>query len=310
MLFALALAFVLEDMIKNVANVVRGIQVVGGYLAGALDAIARAISAALGAIEHGIDSLIGATWHLFANYLDRTFSQLEAYSALIAHLASIVGNEIYNVSGLRGLVHGLERAFHGIEAGVRELTKEFHGIERRVVKLENDVAKGIGSDVLPRIRTLEREVAHVEGRVIPAVESAETALANDVTALGEYVRANFLSSATDAITAAVVVALTALGLNGLRCNSLLNSLKNRGCGLWSGLEDLLGLFTDLVVFTDVCAVLTLLEDAAGIVLPPLVALLTDINLGPCEVPPTSWAALNVANGPTPPPQSLPTSSIP
>lgn len=304
MFFVLALALVIEDMIKHVADVVRGIQVVGGYLAGALDSIARAISSTAGAIESGIDHIVGGTWHLLASYLDRTWNQLEAHSSVIQHLAELVGRGLYSITGLRSLVHAAVRTIHGIEHGVKTLERDFKGIEHDVRTIERSIAHGIGNDVLPRIRSLERSLAHVETKVIPAVEGAETALQNDLTQLGEYIRSNFLSSATDAVTAAVAVALSALGLGGLRCSNLLSSLSNRGCGLWSGLEDLLGLFIDAVILTDLCAILPDAVTAFGLVEGELTGLISQAADAVCAQPPAGWVELSVAPSQTPPPQAF------
>jgi phage-related protein len=274
---ALAIALIMDKL----SAVLDGVPWIGGKLSGAVKSMAQIITNAAGTLESGIDKLIGASWHLLARYMDKLWHHIESQAAITARVAEHVGNLIYNHSGLSALVHRLAKAYHGIEHGIKTLTREYHGIERRVHALEKRIGKGIGHDLRAHLKALERRLGKVETQVIPAVESAETALANDISALGEYVRSNFVSVATDAVTAAVVVALGALGLGGLRCNSLLNSLKNRGCGLWNGLEDLLGLFVDVAIFTNVCAVLDFLSPFVSDVAGPIVTALTDIGAGLC-----------------------------
>ena len=302
--FVLALAFVIEDMIKNVANVVRGIQVVGGYLAGALDSIARAITSAAGAIMGGIDHLIGATWHLFATYLDRTFNQLEAHSSVIAHLAELVGKGIYSITGLRALVHGAVRTIHGIEHGVKTLERDFKGIEHDVRTIEKSLAHGIGNDVLPRLRTLEREVGKVENVVIPGIRGIANTAENEVTALRKWITANMPLASTLTFAGAVAWALGSLGLGALRCRGFTNLLGKWGCGLGGLLDALLGLAISALALESVCATLPILETAFGDVVGPITHLLTEVPLGGCETPPAGWASLSVKMGPVPPPQTL------
>jgi hypothetical protein len=97
---------------------------------------------------------------------------------------------------------------------------------------------------------LDRELHKLRTRVIPKIESEAQAAEADVTALGTYVRDNYLSNAETDIEAAVAIGLAALGLGGLRCNS--NPWKNNpnACGLWGDLADLLGLALALGVALD------------------------------------------------------------
>jgi hypothetical protein len=140
--------------------------------------------------------------------------------------------------------------YHGIEHGVKTLTKEYHGIDRRVHRLEHELAAGIGNDVRVEVGKLDRELHKLRTRVIPKIESEAQAAEADVTALGTYVRDNYLSNAETDIEAAVAIGLAALGLGGLRCNS--NPWKNNpnACGLWGDLADLLGLALALGVALD------------------------------------------------------------
>lgn len=283
---ALALAFasrkITQALLGGLIAALQAIPLIGGKLASPLRAVESAIVGACESIETGIDNLMGLVWHNTARLLDWTWREIRSHAASIAAIAPLVGTGLSLYHGVRAIVRHLEQVWHGIEHGVRTLTREYHGLERQVHQLEHDLAKGIGADVLPQIRSLDHELHKVTTQVIPAIESGVATAEHDVTALGEYVRANYLSNATDVIAAAVAVALGALGLGGLRCNSLLNSLKNRGCGLWSGLEDLLGLLVDVSLFASVCEVLDFLSPFVSEVAAPAVTELTAAGAGLCS----------------------------
>lgn len=302
--FAFAARKLTQALFGWLISALSSIPLIGGKLAAPFSGAERAIVGACASIESGCDRIMGASWHATARLMDWTWKEIRSHAAALAEMATPLGALITLYHGLRALVHSFASVAHGAASEIRTLTREYHGIEHRVKSLEHAIGAGIGADVLPRIKTLEREVAHVEGKVIPAVEGAETALQNDVTALGEYVRANYLSSATDAVTAAVVVALSALGLSGLRCNGLLNSLKNRGCGLWNGLEDLLGLFVDAVILTDLCAILPDAVKFFGLVEGELTGIISQAADAVCAKPPKGWVTLDVKPTTRPPAQTF------
>ena len=292
---ALAFAFASRKLTQALfgwlISALESVPLIGGKLAGPFKTVERTIVDACQSIENGCDSAMGTVWHNTARLMDWTWKELRSHAAAIASIASPVGALVAAFHGIRSLVHDLTRAGHSVNAAVKTLTREYHGIERRVKSLEQDVSKGIGSDVLPRVRTLEREIGKVDGKIAAGVADPEAAASNDVSALRSYIEDTFLSSATDAITAAVAVALTALGLGGLRCSSLLSSLSKRGCGLWQGLEDVLGLLFDAVIFVDLCAVIPTIEGVLGDVEAPLVDLVSSAANAVCAQPPQGWVTL-------------------
>lgn len=303
-LWCIAVALAIALVLDHLSSILAGVPWIGGKLSDAVKAMASAISNAASAIEGGADHLIGAAWHALSRYVDKLFEQFVAHSRVLVHLARVVGELVYSHSGLKSFVKSVAVAAHDALKLADKLQKEYHGIEHRVRTIEREIAAGIGSDVLPRIKTLEREVANVEGKVIPAVEGAEKALANDITALGEWVRANFVSTATDAISAAVAVALAALGLGGLRCSNFTGLLSKWGCGLGRLLDDLLGLMIAGLALEAICDFLPLVEAVFGAIVGPTVHLLNEVPLGSCETMPADWSDLHVAAGPLPPPQTL------
>lgn len=299
-LWTIAAALAIALIMREIGNILAVIPVVGGYLARAAGAIGNAVSTAVGFIERGIDHLIGAAWHLLARYMDELWHQIETQSGLMAQFGQIIGNELYKVTGLRSLVHRLEQAWHGIEHGVKTLTREFNGIEHRVKTLERQLVKGIGHDLRIQVAGLENEVTHLERRVIPDVRRGIRTAEGEVTQLEQFIKA--LPGVRYGEWAAGIVAagLGAELLNLFKCPTFLNKTLGRGCGLWNALEDILGLFGGLFLFTAFCDFLPTLEQAAGVVLAPVISLVSTFADGACSHPPSSFAWFNVTVPPTPP----------
>lgn len=252
--FTIALAFsankLVQALLGPLISAIKAIPVVGGRLASPLEATAQAVASACGTLVSKCEALVGASFHVLARLTDWLWRQTVAEAAALLHIAKLVGNGVYSLSGLRAAVHRLERVWRGIEHGVKRLEKRWQGIEHRVHRLEHELAGGIGNDVRAEVGKLDRQLHRLRTRVIPKIEREAQAAEADVSALGQYVRDNYLSNAEADIEAAVAIGLAALGLGGLRCNS--NPWKNNpnACGLWGDLADLLGLALALGVALD------------------------------------------------------------
>jgi uncharacterized protein (UPF0335 family) len=303
-LWTIAIALAIALVMRKVGDVFRPIPVVGGHIAGAVDSVAQVISNAAGSLEHGADRLAGAAWHQLARYMDHLWTQLVAHSGAFVQMAQELLRHAHALARLRALVHKAVGQAEAFIPRVKTLEREWHGIEHRVKALERDLATGIGHDLRIEVKALDREVTGLEHKVIPSIRAAENALAHDISALGEYIRSHFLSSATDAITAAVAVGLAALGLAGLRCSNFRSLLSRFGCGLGTLLNDLLGLVIAGIFLEGVCEFLPLIEGAFGAVVGPITHLLNEVPLGACESRPSGWATLSVDSGPLPPAQTL------
>lgn len=262
--FTIALAFttrkITQAILGPLITFVNHLPWIGGAIAGLLHTAEQAVANACGSIEDGCDRLIGASWHLLARQMDRLWHVITDTPAALLQLARIIGGHVYSVSGLRALVHFLAHLEHATAARIRPLVRRLDHLLHHVRALEHDIAKGIGEDVLPRIRSLDRELHRVTTKTIPRVEHEAQAAAADVTALGEYVRTHYLSNTEADIAAAVAVGLAALGLGGLRCDS--NPLKNNpnACGLWSDLSALLGLAAVALGALDLTNLVHMMQD--------------------------------------------------
>jgi hypothetical protein len=303
-LWTIAAALAIALIMKEVGNVFRGVPIVGGAIAGAVGAVAQAISWSVGKLESGIDKLIGAAWHLLAHYMDTLWHQIEGQASLLTQFAQMILKLIHAHALLRALVHKAVGTAQAVLPRVKRLEREWHGIEHRVKVLERDIAKGIGHDLRIQVKALEQDVTKLENKVIPSIRSIANTAEADVSALRKWIADNALVAGSAALVGAVAWALGRLGLGGLRCNSLLNSLKNRGCGLWKGLEDLLGLFIDAVALTHLCDLPRWIEELFSPLLGELTSLISGAANSLCAQANKDWATLSVSNGPLPPQQTL------
>jgi hypothetical protein len=292
-LWVLATALAIAVVMGYISGALSGLPFPLDKLAGPVKALAQVITSACGKLETGIDHLIGAAWHQLARYMDSLWHQIEAQASLMAQFGEMVGGQIYSVSGLRALVHRLEKAYVGIEHGIKTLTREFHGIEHRVKVLEHDIAKGIGNDIRAQVRGLEREVHGIEKGVIPELRQGIKTAEGEVTQLENFIKAipgtKYLTWATAIVAAGLGSAL----FNFFKCPTFLNKTLGRQCGFWNGLEDLFGLFIDTLLLANVCEILPFLETAVSDVADPIVIALTDVGAGLCSGGIGAAPALNV-----------------
>lgn len=259
LLFTFALVYVvrrfIEALFTPIIAAVGHVPLLGGALRGALVSVEQSISNALGSVENGIDALIGASWHRLAQLTDWLWKELKGHATLLATLAATLAGFGNVLAAIRALVHHTTHAGAGTSARVKTLERELHGIEHQVRTLERDVSKGIGHDVLPRLKSLDRELNRVENKTIPAIEAADAQASSAISDLWTWIHKTIPIPGTDAFTAAVAVALGLGVWNLFRCPTFLGKTLGRGCGLWNALEDVLGLLADAVIFADLCRII-------------------------------------------------------
>lgn len=290
-LWALATALAIALVMDKLSSILAGVPWVGGKLSDAAKSMSKAVTNAAGTIEHGIDSIIGGAWHQLSRYLDKMFNQFEAHSAVILHLAKIVGHLAYTHSGLSSAVKAASRTAHAALHLAHTLEREYHGIEHRVKTIERELGHGIGNDVRAHVKALERWEHGIQTRVIPGLRQGIDVAEGEVSDLERWLGVKAGLSNLDWATALVATALGALGLGGLRCSTLGNLFGRRGCGLWQGLDDLLGLLFDAVIFVDLCNMLPLVESLFAELEAPLVDLIATAANAACAHPPQGWVEL-------------------
>lgn len=240
-LLCLGLALIATLIVKSLISSMGGVPLIGRVIGGILSPVAHALSWAAGQAEQGVDSILGATLHTLAKVLEWSIDWVKAQAALGVTLASLVESLYHRTGGITGLVHFLERTWHGIEHGVRDLTRKFHGIEHRVTKIEHTVTTGIGHDLRIEVAGLKQEVTRLDNKVIPSIRSAANTAEADVSELAKYIADNFVTDAELATAATAAAILAAAGLSWLRCNSNPFMNNRNACGLWGDLANLLAL---------------------------------------------------------------------
>lgn len=240
-LLAIAVALAIVYIMRSLGSVLAGAPVVGGWLARAVNSMAQVITNAVGHLESGIDRLIGAAWHQLARYTDELWHAVENQSLALLHLAKISGTHVVGVTAFRSAIHALRTAITNTGARVGHIARDVTHLRARVKTLENDLTKGIGEDVLPRLRSLDRELHKALTKTIPGIRTIANEAEAEVTALDQYIAQHIPAAGTKEFAEAVAVALAALGLSGLSCES--NPFRNNrnACGLWNDLSALLGL---------------------------------------------------------------------
>lgn len=238
--FAFAARKLTQALFGALIHALQAIPVIGNKLASPFQAIETAITNACYSIEHGADELAGATWHRTASLLNWTWRELRSHAGALVAIATPVGALIALYHGIRALVHRLTHVAHGVSGGIKRLERKFHGIEHRVKTLEHEFSVGIGDDVLPRIRSLDRELTNLENRVIPGVRDLAGEAEADAQAALKRVEAIPFPTSVKTWAEAIAVGLGALGLDWLRCSSNPFNRNPKACNLWSELSQLLG----------------------------------------------------------------------
>lgn len=240
-LWTIAAALAIALVMKKVGAVFSNVPVVGKYIADAASSVAQAITNACGSLMGGIESAVGGALHWVARHFDTWLNQFVSHAVVLAHLAQIVGNAVYDVSGLKALVRSVGYVAHTALRLVDKLEREFKGIEAGVKKLERELATGIGHDLRIQIKALEREWDTFRTKELPAIEADVGALGNDVATAERWVAKNFVSDAELATEATAAAILAAAGVSWLRCNSNPFNNNTNACGLWGDLANLLAI---------------------------------------------------------------------
>ena len=298
-LLCLGLAALLVVLTEAAIAVLKNAPAIGPWLVGKAEAIEQAISHALGVAFSGIDHLIGTSIHLLARYIDKAIGELRSHAHLVAEVAATLVPLAHAIRAVGNLAHSLTKVWTGIEHGVRDLTRRWHGIERRVKAIERELARGIGHDLRVEVAGLRREVFKVEKPALEALREAEATAQAAIDDLYEWAKgkASLIGVGTFATAIATAIGLEAWNL--LRCSLFRGLWSKRGCGLWQGLDDLLGLLVDAVLLVDFCALLPELETLFGELEAPLVELVASAADAACAHPPQGWVELAA------PPLSLP-----
>lgn len=278
--FAVA-AYAVYLMVK-IGEASGGLPVIGGAIASGAKKIGQAINNAMGFLFGGVAQYVGGAFHAMGVTLSRTWRLIAHTPHVVAEIAHVVGEDIYRLTGLRALVHSVTVLAHSLAHTLVKVGRELQGIEHGIKEFEKEISKGIGEDVLPRIRSLDKELTRLNNVVIPRIDAeAKAAEGTAENALGKIEAIPFPN--VDTWAKAVAAGLAALGLDWLTsCRSNPFTGNKEACGLLGDLGHLLGLIAAIELLLnfdqavhdcqDVAAVtVTGFMDVFGLSNPPVAA---------------------------------------
>lgn len=249
-LWAIAIALAIALIMRKVGDVFRHVPVVGGAIAGAVESVAQAISNAAGSLEHGVDKLAGAAWHQLARYMDHLWNHLVWSSGVLLQSAEHLLGLTHAHAALKATVHAGRGSISAVRSRVKTLEREYTHLRNREKALEDQVAKGIGNDIRIHVKALERKVTGIESRAIPGLRAGIKTAEGEVADLRNFIKAipgtRYLEWAAGIVGAVLSIEI----LNLLRCPQAKNVSNQRGCSMWSALDDLLGLVALGIVAAD------------------------------------------------------------
>lgn len=247
---------------------------IGGWLKSSLHGIEQRIVSVMSGAALQADRKIGAGLHDLARLTDWLGREIRSHANLIALLGSVlIGTAGMTwVSGEIGrLVSRIRASAHTANVAVQRVT----GLEKRV-------QHSIAATVFPRLRAVEHAIDVTIPRDVAGLRTRTKTIEGELSRLWKAIRKNEAALASTAFVGAVALALSRLGLGGLRCSGLRNMLNKRGCGLWGDLESVLGLLADFVILENICTVIPWLETAFSEVAEPLIGTLTKAGAGLCS----------------------------
>lgn len=281
-LWVIAIALLIAVILGFVAGVLHGLPYPINQLAGPVNSLASGISNACYQAIHITEKYVGAALHHLARYADKVWHSIETGQAYDYQAAKVAEIHAHAINRLGTRQHALARAAPTAAGQIRDLRREYNGIAHQVRDLQRELGHGIGDDVLPRIKRLEREAAQVRKQIRDVVIPAENTLTGEIGNIFDWARGKAALLGIGTFATAVAAALGLKSLSGFLCNEFRNIL-GRGCsGLWGGLDDLLGLFVDVLIFTNVCDILDFLSPLVSDIAAPVVTALSDVGAGLCK----------------------------
>ncbi len=188
------------------------------------------------------DAKMGAAFHELARVIDWIGEEINRHANLLELLAGIVAG----AAGLSALQQAIAQLFRHSKAAQATAT---HAL-KTAIALPRTIRHGIGEDVLPRIKSLERTVGGVIAWDLPGIRAGERSLGRGLDSLWKWTHRHTLLAGTLGFTAAVGWALSRLGAGWTRCNNW-NRIGKQVCSSPLGdVEALLGLVATGAVLAD------------------------------------------------------------
>jgi hypothetical protein len=207
--------------------------VVGGWIDSGLTSIEHKIVSVMSGAAASCDARMGAAFHEMARLVDWLGEEISRIANDVWTLAAHVVAHV-TPAELTALSRNFYARLFTIEGNAERAL-------RRIDTAEKRLARGIGADVLPRVKSLEGEFAHTIEHDIASLRARERALEDGAINTWRWIRTHPLSLASTAFAGAVAIALQRIGASWIRCNNW-NRIGKSVCGVpASEIESLLGL---------------------------------------------------------------------
>ena len=229
--FCLLAVYITKALFGTANSLVGWIPLFGKVATHSLTSIEQKIVSFLSQAVAKCDAEFGASLHECARLVDWVGREIRSHANLLATLGSYM-------LGFAPIAHVIQllRPFYSRLHALEKATT--HAISH-VLDLEHRTARGIGEDVLPRIRGLDREVGRVVAKDLRGIRAKEAELEHGAISTWKWIRSHPLAAASSAFTLAVAAALARLGVDWIRCDNAKSFFKRRGCNAWNELEALL-----------------------------------------------------------------------
>ncbi len=310
LLLVLALAFVatwatiklydltMGALLRGVSDLVGALPFVGGFGERKIEALDQFILRQLGHALNGLETATAATWDALGFLVRETGKAMEA-------LASATHDAIRNIH-VADIPEQVSTATLPLKSGLARTKRDVHERARAEAKARSrgidEVTRDLTRERLAREKGIDYIGARINARVMPRIRSLDRELA----ALRGYTRrvlSRRISKVEAALAAGVVGAIALATLTRyfpwFRCTNV-RRFNRFLCRLPVGLlDDLLGLTIAALVLADVCRIGRLGTAAARVAAPLLLEIVGVVD-----------AATNCTSFPKPPALSLNTTPLP
>ncbi|MGH2835766.1 MAG: hypothetical protein ACRDUT_00045 [Mycobacterium sp.] len=279
-----------------IASAVGHVPLVGGYLQRQVDDAKQVFNTNMG------DAAFSLSQHM-TRYLGDLSTLVHRWANWIEWAGKVDLAIVEHIGG--EIAKGAKATLHKAEGVSRSnIQGEVKTLRRDISTAKHEAIHAADAAVLPRLRSLEHDFGYTIPHDIADLRSWAKTRLDSLDQLWNRIKAFGWVNDSVTFAGAVAVALTALGLGGLRCSAFRRLLNRPNCGFGTALEDLFGLLLDAVILVDLCEVIPEATAIFATVEAPLTSLISTAADAACARPPGGWAALHVAPGPLPPPQTL------
>jgi hypothetical protein len=226
------------------AKLVGHVPGIGGVLSSPVNAVYHWMNHEFGVVEAALDRKVAHYFHQLAKLVAWVGDELAAHANLLYTLSTLLLG-----TAATELLRNMIRLVRHEVAGVKEQVTTLH---RSIVRPIAGELHGLERWTYPKVRHALREVDVVIPHDIAGLRARTRAIENGFSDAWDMIRKHEAALGIGALTSVVAIALSRLGLNWLRCDSLGRLGRRIGCGGFGLAEEFLAAtFVGLAV-TDLC----------------------------------------------------------